>query len=158
VKLEISIDGRPTKLDEVDAASVHEIARGLYSVLYGGRSYEVRVAGNGSGWHAIVGDRSFEVDVEDPRNAEKRSKSTLVHKHQDVKAPMPGKVIRLLVSEGDEVAAGQGLAVVEAMKMQNEMKALRAGRVVRVAAKEGDTVGAGDVLVTLSRTGLQTCS
>ncbi len=98
---------------------------------------------------ALVGDRSFEVDVEDPRNSAKQSKSTLAHKHQDVKAPMPGKVIRLLVREGDEVAAGQGLAVVEAMKMQNEMKALRAGRVVRIAAKEGDTVAPGDVLVTL---------
>jgi biotin carboxyl carrier protein len=69
--------------------------------------------------------------------------------HQDVKAPMPGKVIRLLVREGDEVQAGQGLAVVEAMKMQNELKALRAGRVLRVAVKDGATVGAGDVLVTL---------
>ncbi len=62
---------------------------------------------------------------------------------------MPGKVIRILVKEGDDVEAGQGLAVVEAMKMQNELKALRAGRVVRVPAKDGDTVGAGDVLVTL---------
>ncbi len=118
-------------------------------MLYEGHSYEVRVAGNGNGWRAIVGDRSFDVDVEDPRDARKRLKSTLAHRHQDVKAPMPGKVIRLLVREGDEVAAGQGLAVVEAMKMQNEMKALRAGRVVRVAAKEGDTVAPGDVLVTL---------
>ena len=62
---------------------------------------------------------------------------------------MPGKVIRVLVKIGDDVIAGQGLAVVEAMKMQNELKALRAGRVIHVAAKDGDTVGAGDVLFTL---------
>jgi biotin carboxyl carrier protein len=148
-EVKISIDGRVTPLDEAGEGSVLEIAPGLYSVLYRGRSYEVRVSNNGDGWRATVGGRSFAVDVEDPRNASKRSNASFGHLHRDVKAPMPGKVIRMLVREGDEVTAGQGLAVVEAMKMQNEMKTLRAGRVVRVAAKDGDTVAAGDVLVTL---------
>jgi biotin carboxyl carrier protein len=147
--VKISIDGRPTQLAEVEPGSVQEIAPGLYSVLYQGRSYEVRVSHNGDGWHATLDGRSFAVDVEDPRNASKRANATLGHLLQDVRAPMPGKVIRMLVREGDEVKAGQGLAVVEAMKMQNEMKALRSGRVVRVTAKDGDTVAAGDVLVTL---------
>jgi biotin carboxyl carrier protein len=62
---------------------------------------------------------------------------------------MPGKVIRVLVKEGDAVEAGQGLVVVEAMKMQNEMKASRPARVVSVLAKAGDTIGAGDTLVVL---------
>jgi biotin carboxyl carrier protein len=145
----ISVDGRPAELVETEAGSVQEIAPGLYSVLHQGRSYEVRVADNGDGWRATVDGRSFAVVVEDPRNAAKRSNATLGHLHQEVRAPMPGKVIRMLVREGDEVKAGQGLAVVEAMKMQNEMKALRAGRVVRVTAKDGDTVAAGDVLATL---------
>jgi biotin carboxyl carrier protein len=145
----ISVDGRPAELVETEAGSVQEIAPGLYSVLFQGRSYEVRVADNGDGWRATVDGRSFAVVVEDPRNAAKRSDATLGHLHQEVRAPMPGKVIRMLVREGDEVKTGQGLAVVEAMKMQNEMKALRSGRVVRVAAKDGDTVAAGDVLVTL---------
>jgi biotin carboxyl carrier protein len=149
VNLEISVDGRLAPLDQAHAGSVHQIAPGLYSVLYRGRSYEVRIAGNGAEWHATVGDRSFTLDVADPRDAAKRSNTTLGHLHQNVKAPMPGKVIRLLVREGDEVAPGQGLAVVEAMKMQNELKALRAGRVVRVVAKDGDTVAVGDVLLTL---------
>ena len=147
--MRISVDGRPAELVETEAGSVQEIAPGLYSVLHQGRSYEVRVADNGDGWRATVDGRSFAVVVEDPRNAAKRSNATLGHLHQEVRAPMPGKVIRMLVREGDEVKAGQGLAVVEAMKMQNEMKALRAGRVVRVTAKDGDTVAAGDVLATL---------
>ena len=62
---------------------------------------------------------------------------------------MPGKVIRVLVREGDGVEIGQGLVVVEAMKMQNEMKALRSGHVVEVRVRDGDTVTAGDVLVVL---------
>jgi biotin carboxyl carrier protein len=62
---------------------------------------------------------------------------------------MPGKVVRVLVAPGDSVEAGQGVAVVEAMKMQNEMKASRAGKVLSVPAKEGATVAAGEVLATI---------
>jgi len=62
---------------------------------------------------------------------------------------MPGKVVRVLVAEGDTVEAGQGLLVVEAMKMQNEIKAPRSGRVVALAAREGATVAAGDPLATI---------
>jgi biotin carboxyl carrier protein len=59
---------------------------------------------------------------------------------------MPGKVIRLLVKVGDEVEAGQGLVVVEAMKMQNEIRSPKKGKVERLQAKEGQPVNAGDVL------------
>jgi biotin carboxyl carrier protein len=62
---------------------------------------------------------------------------------------MPGKVVRVLVKPGETVAAGQGLLVVEAMKMQNEMRAPKAGRVVAVPAGEGATVAAGAVLATI---------
>jgi len=62
---------------------------------------------------------------------------------------MPGRVIRVLVESGQEIGAGQGLIVVEAMKMQNEMKSPRAGRVVEVRAAAGATVSAGDVLVVI---------
>ena len=149
MKLQVSVDGRVTPLESAGPANIHEIVDGLYSVLYRGRSYEVRIQNTAGEWRATVSDRSFTVEIQDPRNGAGRVNATLAHMHQDVKAPMPGKVIRLLVREGDEVQAGQGLAVVEAMKMQNELKALRAGRVLRVAVKDGATVGAGDVLVTL---------
>ena len=62
---------------------------------------------------------------------------------------MPGKVVRVLVGEGDEVVAGQGLLVVEAMKMQNEMKAPRAGRIGSIAVKEHEAVTAGSVLLVI---------
>ena len=64
-------------------------------------------------------------------------------------APMPGKIVRLLVAEGQTVEAGQGLLVVEAMKMQNEMKAPKAGHVVSLTAREGATVAAGEVLAAI---------
>lgn len=149
MKLEISIDGRTVPLETAEPRSMQEIAPGLYSVLYRGRSYEVHVENSRGEWHATLGGRSFAIEIDDPRNGSGRANTTFAHKHQDVKAPMPGKVIRVLVKIGDDVIAGQGLAVVEAMKMQNELKALRAGRVIHVAAKDGDTVSAGDVLFTL---------
>ena len=62
---------------------------------------------------------------------------------------MPGKVVRVLVAQGDQVEAGQGLVIVEAMKMQNELKAPRAGKVVAVAAAAGATVNAGEILATI---------
>lgn len=69
---------------------------------------------------------------------------------QRLNAPMPGRIVRVLVKAGDEVAARQGLVVMEAMKMENELVALRAGRVAEVAVTEGDTVEAGRLLLRLS--------
>jgi biotin carboxyl carrier protein len=62
---------------------------------------------------------------------------------------MPGRVVRLLVDAGDEVVTGQGVVVIEAMKMQNELKSPKGGRVVRIGVAVGDTVGSGDVLVVV---------
>ena len=59
---------------------------------------------------------------------------------------MPGKVVRLLAAEGDEVEAGQGLVVVEAMKMQNEIQATKQGKVTKIAVREASAVNAGDLL------------
>ncbi len=68
---------------------------------------------------------------------------------QHVTAPMPGKVVRLLVAPGDEVEAGQGVVVVEAMKMENELTAPRPGRIAEVAVAEGASVEAEKVLVVI---------
>jgi biotin carboxyl carrier protein len=62
---------------------------------------------------------------------------------------MPGKVVRVLVQEGDEIEKGAGLVVVEAMKMQNEMKSPKAGRVVEVKTRPNATVAAGEVLMVI---------
>ncbi len=69
-----------------------------------------------------------------------------VEGRQQIIAPMPGKVIHLLVKAGDAVQAGQGIAVIEAMKMQNEIRSPKSGKVERVTAKEGQNVSAGEVL------------
>ncbi len=130
-------------------ASVLEVEPGIYSVLIDGLSYEVKVVTGRSGYYVdLDGERSV-VEVQDPRNASRRGAAGVRDGRQNISAPMPGRVVRVLVAEGAEVEAGVGLVVVEAMKMQNEMKAPKSGRVVSVKAREGDTVAAGEVLVTI---------
>jgi len=123
---------------------------GVYSVLLDGRSYEARVEDRPDGGVVVVIDGyRFEIEVRDPRRWTRKSGGSRDAGVQRITAPMPGKVIRVLISPGDAVEAGQGLVVVEAMKMQNELKALRAGKAVSVSAREGATVAAGEVLATI---------
>jgi biotin carboxyl carrier protein len=126
------------------AASIMEVEPGVYSVLLDGNSYEVRLQG---GALHIDGER-FSVDVEDPR-AVRIGSGAQIEGRQTLAAAMPGRVVRLLVKEGDEVKAGQGIVVVEAMKMQNEVKTPRPGRVVSISVAEGAAVGAGETLAVV---------
>jgi biotin carboxyl carrier protein len=121
---------------------------GVCSILMDGRSYEPRVEVTAAGLVVVIDGFRFEVDVRDPRRFSRKQSGRTGEGLQTVAAPMPGKVVRVLVAPGDAIAAGQGLVVVEAMKMQNEMKATRAGRVLTVTVKEGATVTAGEVLMT----------
>jgi len=149
MKWQILVDGRPVEIDPQNLESVKEVEPGVYSVLVEGRSFEVRAVSMPDGLHVHVGGRQFSVEVRDPRDASRLSRAATGSGRQNISTHMPGKVVRMLVREGDEVEAGQGLVVVEAMKMQNEMKASRAGRVVEVRVRGGETVGAGDTLVVL---------
>lgn len=131
----------------VDARQVEP---GTYSILLNGHSYEVRTgkAAEGRTWVEVAGRRQ-EIELHDPRSNRGTKASGQRAGQATLKAPMPGKVVRLLVSEGDTVEAGQGLAVVEAMKMQNEMKAPRAGVVKSIKTFEGASVGAGEALLVI---------
>ena len=149
MKWQILVDGRPVEIDPQNLESVREVEPSVFSVLVEGRSFEVRAVSMPDGLHVHVGGRQFSVEVRDPRDASRLSRAATGSGRQNISTPMPGKVVRMLVREGDEVEAGQGLVVVEAMKMQNEMKASRAGRVVEVRVRGGETVGAGDTLVVL---------
>ena len=103
-------------------------------------------------WVVGIGGRQVRARVSDGRRRRRAAASQAGGDHA-VAAPMPGRVVRLLVEPGDRVAAGQGLAVVEAMKMENEVAAPAAGVVSDVRAAPGDSVEAGGVLVTLTAEG-----
>ena len=138
----ISLDGK-----ELDA-NVAEVAPNTFSVLLNGESHQIRIAPRTDGTLTVhTGLAEYHAEVTDPRVWRGRRHGGLeVEGRQQVTAPMPGKVIRLLVSVGDTVEAGQGLLVVEAMKMQNEIRSPKNGRVEKLLAKEGLAVNAGDVL------------
>ena len=149
MRWQILVDGRPVEIDPQNLESVREVEPGVFSVLVEGRSFEVRAVPTPDGLQVHAGGRQFRVEVRDLRDASRLSRVATGSGRQNISTPMPGKVVRMLVREGDAVEAGQGLVVVEAMKMQNEMKASRAGRVVEVRVRDGETVGAGDTLVVL---------
>ncbi|HUK53924.1 MAG TPA: biotin/lipoyl-containing protein [Candidatus Binatia bacterium] len=161
---DVEIDGAATRL-EVDRdgeqcrfrfgpqperrAQLTEVEPGVYSVLLDGRSYEARAEpGEDCAWITIRGHR-FRVAITDPRRWLPKGGGGHGAERENVVAAMPGKIVRVLVKPGDSVAAGQGILVVEAMKMQNEMKTRRGGHVVAVAVREGETVAAGAVLATI---------
>ena len=135
---------------QTGVVSAIEVEPGTYSILIQGRSYEVRTGPlpEGQTWVDVAGRRQH-FDLRDPRNGRPGSGAASRGGQATLKAPMPGKVVRILVAEGDIVEAGQGLAVVEAMKMQNEMKAPRAGVVKSIKAREGATVTAGEALMVI---------
>ncbi len=122
-----------------------KVEPGVFSVISEGVSYEVCVDGNRV-WvngHEVTGSH------EDPRDWNPKNRSAHGNGAGTIIAPMPGKIIRLLVDPGELVSAGQGILVIEAMKMQNELKATRAGTIARIEVKQNDTVTAGTVLVIL---------
>ena len=140
--------------EQVGDADWALIKPGLYSILLRGRSYEARViqTGNSPGarnFAVRVGASHYAVEVRDPRSRRRGSAADVSSGPQEVTAPMPGKIVKLLVQESEEVASGQGLLVMEAMKMQNEMRAPRAGRVERIFISEGAGVEMGVPLLRL---------
>ena len=138
----ISLDGTPVDGDAV------EIAPNIFSILLNGQAHEVRIAPAPDGTLTLqTGHLELVAEVIDPRAWRGRRHGAVeAEGRQQITAPMPGKVVRLLVQPGDKVQAGQGLLVVEAMKMQNEVRSPKTGTVERLLVQEGQPVNAGQVL------------
>ena len=149
-KVKIQIDGKELQADCV------QIAPGTYSVLLDGRSYEARLVPVGPPASAAVsrrvvtlGSRHFTVEIHDPRRRRSRNNLAGQTGPQEMVAPMPGKIVKILMREGQEAVEGAGILVIEAMKMQNELRAPRAGRIAKIYVQEGVGVEAGARLVKL---------
>lgn len=150
MKASLIVNGaaREVELDHSEA-QIAQAEPGVYSVLLAGRSYEARIEQSDGRMVVFIDGHRFEIEVRDPRRWSRQAGRRGTEGRMSVAAPMPGKIVRLLASAGDTVTAGQGLLVVEAMKMQNEIKAPKAGRVVSLPARDGATVAAGEVLATI---------
>ena len=135
------LDGKEVKIDAVLAR------RDVVSIIVSGRAYEIKREQSATGMHLWVGSRRYAADIRDPRSFRgRRDGAGGGEGPRKLLAPMPGRIVRVMVSEKAEVEAGQGVLVVEAMKMQNEIKSPKKGVVARLAVTPGATVNAGDVL------------
>jgi len=157
---EISIDGKNYRLElsqsegrwfcrlngreiEVDAV----VARpDVLSLRVRNKAYEVKRERVGNHIHLWVGSQRFAPEVRDPRSLRSRGHAADEQGPRKLTAPMPGKVVRVLLAQGVEVEAGAGVVVVEAMKMQNEVKSPKKGTIQKILVSEGAAVNAGDVL------------
>ena len=156
----------------------HDADDGYYTMVHGGKTYHVDAQLMKSHIVSmLIDNRSYDVDIErtstDPLDGsmavrvrgrdvrfdmldERRVKMKAAALGGSgtggdniIKSPMPGKVVKILVSEGDRVEEGQGVIVVEAMKMENELRASIAGTVRQIATKEGETVDGGNLLLVI---------
>jgi biotin carboxyl carrier protein len=134
------LDGREIEVDAILARP------DVLSLRIGNLAYEIKSERVANDLHLWVGSTRFAAEVRDPRSLRGRARAADGRGPKKIVAPMPGKVVRLLVKEGDQVELGAGVAVVEAMKMQNEIKSPKKGTVQKIMATEGAAVNAGDVL------------
>lgn len=142
-----SVDGRPYELE------VRELGSGEYLVLNGTNVFRCRVEqkqDSRQSFEVFLHGRGYDIKVVDPKRL-RSGQASAAHEHgsAEVVSPMRGKIVRVLVEQGSPVEAGDGIVVVEAMKMQNEMKSPKAGIVVSLTAEAGATVNAGDVLAVI---------
>ena len=165
MKVEMLIQGRPRTVEvsqsgertrwlvdgrEVQANAV-EISPGVISVIIAGESVEVTIVQKGSDLRVLAGGREYSAAILNRRELKKNRESAAeVSGRQSVTAPMAGKIVHCLVTVGDDVQTGQGLAIVEAMKMQNEIRSPKTGKIEKVAVVEGQTVNPGDVVAVVS--------
>jgi biotin carboxyl carrier protein len=135
------LDGRSINVDALIPRS------NVLSLLVDGRSYEIKREQTATDLHLWVGSSRFAVELRDPRSLRSRQKAAGDEKGPvKILAPMPGRVVRVLVEENGEVEAGQAVVVVEAMKMQNEIKSPKKGTVKKILAVAGAAVNPGDTL------------
>ena len=125
------------------------IEPGVYWFNWQNRSMEVAVTPNGEGYSVSLGERRLTVEMIDARTALRKAAQHGPAGLIEIRAPMPGKIVKVLISEGAEVQHNQGILVMEAMKMQNEIKAPKQGVVKKLGVAEGAAVNAGDLLATV---------
>ena len=167
MKLQAEIDGKPHQIqlerrdglvlasigDRSYSLEVRQASSGSMLLIHDSEIFECLVesdAGRQNEFQVYVRNRAYHVGIIDPKRLRSgEAAGGENHGSAKVLAVMPGKVVRVLVEIGSAVEAGAGIAVVEAMKMQNEIRAPKSGTVVTLNATPGATVNAGDVLAVI---------
>lgn len=139
----IRIDGQPIDAD------VCLIRPGVLSLLIHGQSHRIVVDRDPSGASLHLGTTRISYRIGDPRSLRFRRSHAGTDSPVAIKTSMPGRVVRVLVEKGAAITAHQGLLVIEAMKMQNEIKSPRDGSISEIRVSPGDAVSAGDILILI---------
>ncbi|MGE5383198.1 MAG: biotin/lipoyl-containing protein [Omnitrophica WOR_2 bacterium] len=164
--MEINIDGRTAIVqelgrngnivtmqvdDEIYEVDAIRVAEGIYSMLYKARSYNIEMIAGSTTRHYTVNSwyNTYHVEVIDAQTKYRLSREQGLHNDEArvLISPMPGKVVKLLVAEGDHVEAGQTLIIISAMKMESEFKAKISGTISRITVTEGETVDSNRELI-----------
>lgn len=154
-EFEVELEGERVLVDgeEIDVDLSQSGVPELYSILIDGASYEVLVEEQRQEYAVTLRGQQFHVQVEDERTRRLNAgrKGPLVPSGElVVKAPIPGLVVKVLVSEGDDIPEDHPLVILEAMKMENEIRSLRAGVVRTVDVSAGQRVEQGAALLVLA--------
>ena len=135
------LNGREFPLDIISTGE------GILSILVDGKSYEIKQETTATETNIVVGHERFEAVVRDPRSFRSRRRTDSgAEGVKKITAPMPGKVVRILAPVGTEVEVGQGVLMIEAMKMQNELKSTKKGTIKKLNVTPGAAVEAGQIL------------
>jgi biotin carboxyl carrier protein len=141
-RYQVTGDGKEYLVD------AHQVQDSVWSILYGANSFEVDVQRRGEEYEVLIGGDCYKFTLMNEQlKALSRAGGKAAAGKALVTSPMPGKVVKLLVNEGDEVKADQGVIVVEAMKMENELKSATTGKIVEIFVKEGEVVEGGAKLL-----------
>mgnify|MGYP001602169597 CR=1 FL=1 len=132
------------------SADAYLLQPSILSLLIEGKSYRILFDPRPGEKAIVLSERRISYRIDDPRSLRSRTNVDMSSTGmRPIIASMPGRIVRILVRVGEQIEAQQGLIVVEAMKMQNELKSPRSGNVTRVAVEVGATVQAGDVLLVI---------
>ncbi|GJM16122.1 MAG: acetyl-CoA carboxylase biotin carboxyl carrier protein subunit [Thermodesulfobacteriota bacterium] len=138
--VKINEEGRPVEFEKIDDY--------IYSIIVDGKSLTIGVLKNGNNIQVFMDGDLFEIEAISERDQMKSSQ--VLSGVQEIKSPMPSRVVKILKEIGDEVDADEGIVVVEAMKMESELKSPIEGKVTDVLVNEGDAVEAGNTLLIVS--------
>lgn len=145
--LEVEVDGKLYKVDLMHTAD------GTFSILEGGHSFNIELVPHEKPkkYTAHTLYKEFEVEVIDAeaRYLMNRGANGFGSHENTISSPMPGKVVKILLNEGDEVKEGENAIIISAMKMESEYKAPRDGVVKKINVKEGDTIEGDQILIEL---------
>jgi len=149
VEIEQEKDQTVVKINEKDIpVEFEKIDDNLYSIILDGKSLTIGVLKDGKNLQVFMDGDLFEIQAISERD--QRKSSQVLSGVQEIKSPMPSRVVKILKEVGDEVAADEGVVVVEAMKMESELKSPIDGKVTDVAVNDGDAVEAGTTLLIVS--------